>query len=101
MLKMLSGSIHFISTNVKGIQSFEKRITFFEYLEKAITSCGFIFLQETHSTIYDKKKKEMTSLKENSFFHMVNAILAESLLVSLVILVLKSQIKNKMNPTEF
>ena len=54
---MLSGSIHFISTNVKGIQSFEKRITFFEYLEKAITSCGFIFLQETHSTIYDKKKK--------------------------------------------
>ena len=56
MLKMLSNSIPFISKNVNVIQSFEKRINFFEYLEKAIGSCGFIFLQETHSTIHDEKK---------------------------------------------
>ena len=55
MLAMLSNSIRFIS---KGIQSFEKRIKFFEYLKIAITSCGFIFLQETHSTIHDEKKME-------------------------------------------
>ena len=53
---MLSNSIRFISNNVKEIQSFEKRIKFFEYLKIAITSCGFIFLQETHSTIHDEKK---------------------------------------------
>ena len=52
---MLSNSLRFISNNVKGIQSFEKRIEIFEYLKKA-TSCGFIFLQETHSTIHDEKK---------------------------------------------
>ena len=45
-----------ISNNVKGIQSFEKRIKFFEYFKNAIVSSGFIFLQETHSTIHDEKK---------------------------------------------
>ena len=55
---MLSNSIRFISNNVKGIRSFEKRINFFEYLKEAITSYGFIFLQETHSTIHDEKKKK-------------------------------------------
>ena len=59
MLKMLSDSICFISNNVKGIQSFEKRTKNFQYLKKAIASCGFIFLQETHSTIhYEKKWKD-------------------------------------------
>ena len=56
MLKMLSNSIRLISNNVKEIQSFEKRIKFFEYLKKAIVSCGFIFLRETHSNIHDEKK---------------------------------------------
>ena len=97
---MLSDGICFISNNVKGIQSFEKRINIFEYLKTGILSCGFVCLQETHSTIHDEKNG-MTSLKENSFSHMVKAILVESLLVSLVILVLKSQIKIKMNPAEF
>ena len=55
MLKMLSDSIRFISNNVKGIQSFKKRIKIFKYLKKGITSCGFIFLLETHSTIHDEK----------------------------------------------
>ena len=52
---MLSDSICFISNNVQGIRSFEKRTKIFEYLKHAIASCGFIFLQETHSTIHDKK----------------------------------------------
>ena len=33
-----------------------KRIKFYEYLKIAIASSGFIFLQETHSTIDDEKK---------------------------------------------
>ena len=56
MLKILSNSIGFISNYVKGIQSFEKGLKIFEYLKKAIPSCGFIFPQETHSTIHDEKK---------------------------------------------
>ena len=44
MLKMLSDSICFILNNIKGIQSFEKRIKLFGYLKKAIASCRFIFL---------------------------------------------------------
>ena len=55
---MLSNSICFISNKVKGIQAFEKRIKFFEYSKKAIASCEFIFLQETHSTIHAEKKLE-------------------------------------------
>ena len=68
MLNMLSDSICFISNNVKVIQSFEKRTNIFEYLKKVITSGGFIFLQETHSTIHDEKNRT-TSLRENSWFH--------------------------------
>ena len=57
MLKMFSNSICSISNNVKGIQSFEKGIKL-EYLKKAIASCGFILLQETHSPIHDEKKRK-------------------------------------------
>ena len=72
MLKKLSNSTRFISNNVKGIQSFEKRIKIFEYLKKAIASCGFIFLQETHSTIHNEQNGT-TSLRENSFSHTVKS----------------------------
>ena len=54
MLKILSDSIQIISNNVKSIESIKKKIKFFEYLKKAIASCGFIFLQETDSTIHDE-----------------------------------------------
>ena len=64
---MLSNRIRFISNNVKGIQSFVKRIKFFEYLKIAIASSGFIFIQETHSTI-DDEKKEKNEYKEKLFF---------------------------------
>ena len=65
MLKMLSGSIHFISTNVKGIQSFEKRIKFFEYLEKALFFYRILilffvglFFYRRHTPPYMIKKKK-------------------------------------------
>ena len=51
---MLSDSIRFISNNVKGIQSFEKRIKIFEYLKKAIASCGF----STCCEVSNKKQDE-------------------------------------------
>ena len=70
MLKLLRDSIRFISNNVMVIQSFEKRIKAFEYLNKAIAS------QETHSTMHDEKNR-MTILRENPFSHTVKAILAE------------------------
>ena len=44
---------------------------------------------------HNDEKNGMTSLRENSFSHMAKVILAGSLLVSWVILVLKSQIKKQ------
>ena len=45
----------FISNNVKGLQAISKRIKIFEYLKNYVTSNGFIFLQETHSSVKDEK----------------------------------------------
>ena len=49
-------NINFLSNNVKGISSTNKRIKLFEYLKKYVGPNGFIFLQETHSSINDEKK---------------------------------------------
>ena len=49
-------NINFLSNNVKGISSTNKRIKLFEYLKKYVAPNGFIFLQETHSSINDEKK---------------------------------------------
>lgn len=82
MLKVLINNIRFISNTVKRIQSFEKRMKFFEYLQNAIASSG-LFIYSRHTPSYMMKKKNgMTSLKENSFSQTVKALLAESLLVS-------------------
>ena len=45
----------FILNNVEGIQSYKKRTKIAEYLRNAIASSGFTFLQETDSTINDRK----------------------------------------------
>ena len=79
MLKMLSNSILFIPNNVKGIQSFEKRIIFFEYSKNVFASSGFIFLPKTHSTMHDEKKMEQQIYRKTLFSHAIKAILAESL----------------------
>ena len=55
-MKIINNYIQFISNNVKGLQSLEKRIKVFEYLKDCISNNGFMFLQETHSTIYDEKR---------------------------------------------
>ena len=45
----------FISSSVKELQAISKRIKIFEYLKNYVTSNGFIFLQETHSSVKDEK----------------------------------------------
>ena len=46
----------FISNNVKGLQNSLKRIKIFEYLKNNLGSNGFLFLQETHSSLADGKR---------------------------------------------
>ena len=46
------------SSNVKGIQTSRKRIKLFEYLKSYVTSNGFVFHQEIHLSISDKKNWE-------------------------------------------
>ena len=64
---MNSNNLKFISNNVKGIQEGEKRIKIFEYLKNNISPNGFIFLQETHSYV-DDKKKWCNELNGNLYF---------------------------------
>ena len=71
---MINNYLQFISNNVKGLQSLENRIKVFEYLKNCISNNGFIFLQERHSTVFDKNRK--------FFFHRGVATHAEWLLVS-------------------
>ena len=47
---------NFISNNVKGIRSSEKRLNIFEYLKNKMHHNGIVFLQETHSLTQDEKK---------------------------------------------
>ena len=53
---MNSDNLKFISNNVKRIQKSEKRIKIFEYLKYSTSPSGFIFLQETHSSVDDDKR---------------------------------------------
>ena len=64
---MINNYIQFISNNVKGLQSLERRIKAFEYLKKCISNNGFMFLQEMHSTIYVEKRWQ-DDLKGKPFF---------------------------------
>ena len=64
---MDSDNLKFISNNVRGTQNSEKRIKIFEYLKNSLTPNGFIFLQETHSCVDDKKKR-CDQLIGNSYF---------------------------------
>ena len=60
----------FISDNIKGIRSSEKRLKTFEYLKNNIHHNSFVFLQETHSLTQDKKKWK-DDFKDPLFFYMV------------------------------
>ena len=52
----MANKINFISNNVKGFQSTNKRLKLIKYFKDKIVSNGFLFLQETHSTVNDKIK---------------------------------------------
>ena len=67
---------NFISDNVKGIGSSEKRLKIFEYLNNNIHQNGFVFLLETHSLTQDEKKWK-DDFKDPLFFHMLVQILVE------------------------
>ena len=67
LVKMINNYIQFISKTAKELQSLEKRIAVFEYLKNCISDNGFMFLQETHATVHDKKDGKM-SLKEDVLF---------------------------------
>ena len=51
----MMNNLSFISNNVKCIQAVSKRIKIFEYLKNYVTSNGFIFFLETHSSVKDEK----------------------------------------------
>ena len=51
MLKIIGNKINFISNNVKGFQSINKRLELIKYFKDKIVSNGFLFLQETRSTV--------------------------------------------------
>ena len=53
---MNSEQLNFLSNNVKGLQEGVKRTKVLEYLKNCVHSNGFVFLQETHSSITDEKK---------------------------------------------
>ena len=52
----MANKINFISNNVKGLQSTNKRLTPIKYFKDKIVSNGFLFLQETYSTVNDEIK---------------------------------------------
>ena len=47
---MSSIKFNLISNNVKGLQSYKKRLKIFKYLKNKSGPNGILFLQETHST---------------------------------------------------
>ena len=51
----MMNNLSLISNNVKGFEAISKRIKIFDYLKNYVTSNGFIFLQETHSSVKDEK----------------------------------------------
>ena len=54
----MANKINFIFNNAKGFQSTNKRLKLFKYFKDKIVSYGFLFLQETHSTVNDEIKWE-------------------------------------------
>ena len=60
-------SLSFITNNVKGIQSYKKRLKLIQYFKEKIGSTGVLFLQETHSSSkVEQKWKE--DFKGHVFF---------------------------------
>ena len=61
-------SLSFIVNNVKGIQSYKKRLKLIQYFKEKIGSAGVLFLQETHSSSkVEQRWKE--DFKGHTFSH--------------------------------
>ena len=60
-------SLSFITNNVKGIQSYKKRLKLMQHFKKKIGSIGVLFLQETHSSSKVEQKWE-EDFKGHVFF---------------------------------
>ena len=73
---MFNDKLSFLSNNVKGIKASEKRLNLFEYLRNLITPTGFVFPQETHSSV-DVEEKWNNDFQGQLFFHTVKQILVE------------------------
>ena len=77
----MMNNLSFISNNVKGFQAISKRIKIFEYLKNYVSSNGFIFLQETHSSVKDEKVWSDNS--KGSYFSLMVKPTAVVLLLAL------------------
>ena len=75
---MFNDKLSFLSNNVKGIKASEKRLKLFEYFRNLSTPAGFVFLQETHSSVDVEKKWNDDFQGQLFFFHTVKQILVES-----------------------
>ena len=78
---MINNYIQFIS-NVKGLQSLEKRTKVFEYLKKNAFPIMSLCFFKRCTPPYTMKKDGKISLKENVFSHTDTGTLAEWLLDS-------------------
>ena len=63
--------INFISNNVKGLQCTNKRLKLIKYFKDKIVSNGFLFLQETHSTVNDEIKWIKSFTRTVNLTHVV------------------------------
>ena len=52
----MANKINFIPNNVKGFQCTNKSSKLITYFKDKIVSNGFLFIQETHSTVNDEIK---------------------------------------------
>ena len=58
-------SLSFVTNNVKGIQSYKRRLKLIQYFKEKIGSTGVLFLQETNCKVQQKWKED---LKGHVFF---------------------------------
>ena len=64
-----SNNLTFLTNNVKGLQSSKHRIKLIEYFRSELKDNGFLFLQETHSTVKNKNTWVNDSNGPVSFSH--------------------------------
>ena len=73
-----NNSVSFVTNNVKGIQSYKKRLKIMKYFKDKIRSNGVLFLHETHSDSKVKQKWEGDSKDFKFFFLTESQILVAS-----------------------